>query len=266
MWFIMDFLMPECKQSRFACIRIRSFIIAAFFAVLLCAAGACAGRSKILPSSRTAEELFSLLNAEQARARARLGFALQGSLIYRDQTQEFHFLLDVWHDKERQFTRALLRGSLDGLIWAEIIANGSDTRVLLPQENHSFAGKRQSLTLENARGIQIRLSEILCLLELDIPIPPARKVREAIRRGRNDILLLEEDSFVWSAAEFTQSGTLMSIRDYADGYEQFQIIYENRADGPALKQTLISRIYDSRLIVWLSSYNPAWRYPQGMKI
>jgi hypothetical protein len=255
--------MPECSRSRL--VRVQSFIFAALFTVLLCT-GTCAGHSKILPSSRTAEELFSLLNEEQARAQARLGFALQGSLIYRDQTQEYHFLLDVWHDKERQFTRALLRGNLDGLIWAEIIANGGDTRVLLPQENRSFAGKRQNLTLENASGIQIRLSEILCLLELDLPIPPVRKVREAIRRGQNDILLLEETRSAWSAAEFAQSGTLMSIRDYADGYEQFQIIYEARSDGPALKQTLISRVYGTRLIVWLSSYNPAWRYSQGMKI
>lgn len=240
------------------------FIISALSAVLFCTA--CANRSEILRSSRTAEELFSLLTEKQTRAEARLGFALQGSLVYRDQTQEFHFLLDVWCDKEYQFTRALLRGSLDGLVWAEITAHGDEARVSLPQENRSFAGKRQNLILENARGMRITLSEILCLLELDLPIPPARKARDtrAIRRGQNDILLLEEDRYNWSAVEFAPDGTVISIRDYADGFEQFHLIYENQSTGTALRQTLISRHHDSRLIVWFSSYNPAWRYRQGM--
>jgi hypothetical protein len=227
--------------------------------------GACAGQTGRLRPARPAEELFSLLQEELARSAARPGFAFRASLAYRDRRQDFHFLLDAWHDKARRFTRVVITGSLDAILWAELVAFGDSVELHIPHENRRVTGGRESLGMESAGGIHVSIGEILSLVEMEPAVNTNRRVRGAdvSRTGRGDILFLEEDPFHWSAVEFSPDGAMRSIRDYSDGQERVHILYENRVDGIARKQTIFSRAFDTRLTLWLSSFDPGWRHTSG---
>jgi len=245
----------------------RAFCPALFVIVFfLFFSGACAHTTGQLRSSRTPEALFSSLQEELARAAARPGFAFQASLAYRDQRQDLHFLLDAWHDKARRFTRLTITGALDAALWAELIALGDDVRLSLPLEDRVITGKRGSLHLQSAEGIRIQIGELLSLVELEPAVDTNRRIRGASGRAQSDILFLEEDQYNWSAIEFSPQGAIMSIRDISAGRERAHILYEHRDGGIARKQTIISAVFDSRITLWLSSfdwYTPTDNAPAG---
>ena len=227
-------------------------------ASLLLFAGACAraGQTALVRPSGSAESLFSFLLEESARAAALSGFALKATLAYRDRRQDYHFLLDAWHDKVRRYTRVSIIGSLDAVLWAELTAFGDSVQVYIPHENRRVAGTRKSLGMESAGGIQVSAGEILSLVEME----PVVNTNRRVRGTSGDTLFLEEDQYNWSAIEFSPEGAITGIRDYADGRERAQILYEHRVDGIARKQTINSRVFDTRLILWISAFDPEWRY------
>lgn len=240
-------------------------VLALFFVVL----GAACERERVKPvlaQPRDLAEMQALVAAEAKRSERWPAWRVTAHLSYKDQELEAGFFLTIKHDRAHAFTRVSIEGSLDQTLWAELIAFGDTLTLYLPLERRVFRGSRaRGGSFRASGGIRFSLHEMLLLAELSPALPTNASARAKLLPSGDSILVLARSAAENVRVEFSREGWISALRSFVQGAERVRILYEKRdpATGIARKQTIISPPLKMEAVIWLSSWDPAWRYHTG---
>lgn len=236
--------------------------------VLLCCT-ACTPE-RVRPANaqvRDVAEMLRLVAAEARRSEKWPAWQATAHFSYKDRDLDAGFFLAIRHDRARAFTRVSIEGSLDQTLWADLVALGDSLALYLPLERRVLRGSRSGGSgFRASGGIRFSLHELLLLAELSPVIHTNGTVRADLLPGGGSVLVIESQGGSKSTrVEFSGEGWISAVRSIVQGRERARVVYEKRdpATGIARKQTIVSPALGMEAVVWLSSWDPAWRYRPG---
>jgi hypothetical protein len=194
-------------------------------------------------------------------------FRATAHFSYKDQDLDAGFFLTILHAKDKAFTRVSIEGSLDQTLWADLVVLDDRLTLYLPLDRKVLTGSRSAGSgFHVGAGIRFSLHEMLLLAELTPVINTNGKLSSHRDRQGGSVLVIEsEDGKSSTMVQFSPEGWISGVRSIEQGQERARVVYEKRdaASGLARKQTIVSTALGMEAVIWLSSWDPTWRYRDG---
>ena len=231
---------------------------------ILCAGCKGVPEKSSVPQKKSVADLLRLVDAESRRMGEWPVFKATAHFSYKDRDLDAGFFLVIRRDSTQNFTRVSIEGSLDQNLWADLVAMGDSLSLYLPLDKRVLTGSRsRGSGFRMEGGVRFSLHELLLLAELRPVLDTNQSARaESGPDGSSVLVLHAKDGNSATMVHFSPDGWITGIRSMQQGRERARIVYEKRdvRTGIARKQTIISRDFGMEAVVWLSTWDPAWRY------
>lgn len=219
----------------------------------------CSSRQPV-KDTLTLRELHQLYYRAVRRNKAVDSLRATGFFSWKDNKDEFNFLVRIRYDKASSFTRLELRGTLDDTYWADLVVLSNRVKLFMPLQKRLYTGVRKGFSLHPFTGIHIKLSELLPLMQGKYYFIP----NAALHGGRvvNDearLTAVAGDRLLQTGFSL-QSGKPVRSRLFTSGKLQGEITYQSYRSKsglelPAKKVLNVYHPIKGRAVLWLSSWN-----------